>query len=208
MIRLLPPPTHHKRLLIVGNKMIDNDISDIIRSYDLVVRYNKMDNSDKTSLKYDIYFPSFNVTDFLKKIDIFKLQTIYNSPQFIGLDYPFDCISKFDTILGPRWRKGKNKTIIKVQCLIDYFKLNIDIPHFIRYQSMCKLILLCIYYYSNEYTIDATAFDLDRQYFKGQKWHRYSDEERDLLEKLIEEGRFRYLDAETLGNKNNQIKLK
>ena len=198
MIRLLPPPPY-KRLLIVGNKMIENDISDIVRSYDLVVRYNKMDNSDKTSLKYDVYFPSFHVPDFLGKISLFKLQAIYNSPQFIVLDDSFGHISKYDTILGPRWRKGKNKIIIKAQDLIDYFNLNVDIPHFTRYQSMCLLILLCIYYYSNEYTIDATAFDLDRQYFKGQKWHAYSDEERDLLEKLVEEGIFRYLDAETLG---------
>lgn len=58
---------YRKRLLIVGNKMIDNNISGIIGSYDLVVRYNKMDNSDKTSIKYDVYFPSFSIFDFLKK---------------------------------------------------------------------------------------------------------------------------------------------
>lgn len=198
----------HKRLLIVGNKMIDNDISDIVGSYDLVVRYNKMDNSDKTSIKYDVYFPSFDISDFLKKISRFKLQTICNSRQFIALDDSFEDISRFDMVLGQRWRKGTNKIIIKTQDLINYFNLNVDVPHFRHYQSMCLLILLCIYYYSNEYTIDATAFDLDRQYFKGNNWHTHSDEERDLLEKLVKEGRFRYLDAETLGNKNNQIKLK
>lgn len=190
---------YRKRLLIVGNKMIDNNISGIIGSYDLVVRYNKMDNSDKTSIKYDVYFPSFDISDFLKKISRFKLQTICNSRQFIALDDSFEDISRFDMVLGQRWRKGKNKIIIKTQDLINYFNLNVDVPHFRHYQSMCLLILLCIYYYSNEYTIDATAFDLDRQYFKGNVWHTHSDEERDLLEKLVKEERFRYLDAETLG---------
>ena len=187
-----------KRLLIVGNKPINNDITDIVNSYDLVLRYNKLDNSDKTGLRCDIYFPYFAPIDFMNRISPFKLKTIKNYSKYITCSdaINFDRL-EYIRILGEHY--VNNNTTYSRKEIIDYFGLRMTSQQLRRFQSMCKIILYAVYAFSDEYTIDVTAFDLDRLYFKGDNWLIYGQEEYTILAGLIVEGKFNYLNAETLG---------
>lgn len=48
------------KLIIVGNKIIDDDISQMVDSFDYVVRLNRMSNYGKTGHKTDIWLADFH----------------------------------------------------------------------------------------------------------------------------------------------------
>ena len=48
------------KFIIVGNKLIDKDISQIVDSFDYVVRLNRMSNYGKTGHKTDLWLADFH----------------------------------------------------------------------------------------------------------------------------------------------------
>lgn len=187
------PEKKEKKLLVVGNKKLDTNIENIVNSYDLVLRYNKMDNSDMTGTRCDVYMPSFEVGDFKKNVTAKNLEIIKKSPKFImcGNLVPEFKKSIEDVFAGTAFHdKVSYYNTFELQ---KYFSINIRTEKFMRFQSMCKYILYAIWKYADKYIIDTIGFDVDRKYFYGHPWHCFGLDEYRVLAKLYMQNKFNIL---------------
>ena len=205
-----------KKLLLFGNKQIDNvdkEMIDIINSFDIIMRVNKMDNLTETGNRVDWWWfdyctciEEFNAKNYLanvtkimtnwKSICILKLNDAnYNEKSILRLFFP-KLPDNYVLI------KNKNYQNCSICERNKYWDINIEnktVP-----TTFIIALSHLIDEYSDEYDIYITCTDLEGrgELYKtnpiwSNSWHcNVGQHEEDYIKLMMKEGKIKYLDVE------------
>lgn len=182
-----------KKILLIGNKPVENDISERLRGFDFVVRVNRTTNWDKTrTAQTDLWIA-----------DVFNKRIL---PAYLAV--PQDFRESVSAALC--FRENANNILLNdIACVICEKPLSIvsfDSINIGKYLPSYKNFQTCGYRCSNtvwtlirllekhpQDEITITAADVyDRSYLAANKWHEniYKEEEH-MMQTLIRQGRIK-----------------
>lgn len=182
-----------KRLILVGNKPFERDLSAVVDGYDFVVRVNRMNNFGLSGRKIDGYYLGL-YTDFVQKYqggehrrEIRRARQIFCQPRILKkkpLIFDFINHEQYHGIETTDWAGCQRDTGIRVPT-----------------STMLVLHHLLTTHWAEEYEISLTGVDIEGrgQMFREQaEWnttrHRDSGiEEERWLKKIVAEGKIFYL---------------
>ena len=211
-----------KKILLFGNKQIDNvdkEMIDIINSFDIIVRVNKMDNLIETGNRVDWWWFDFciireNFTAINYLSNVTKVMTSWKSIRVLKLFYKLiknnieenklSILKIFFPKLSDNCNVITNKKYQSCSICERNKYWNIDTKTKTIPTTFIIALSHLINEYSDEYDIYITCTDLEGrgELYKtnpiwSNSWHcNVGQYEEDYIKLMMKEGKIKYLDVE------------
>lgn len=210
-----------KKLLLLGNKHIDNvskEMINTINSFDIIMRINKMDNLMETGCRVDWWWfdhcirhhiKKFTTRNYLKNVS--KVMTNWTSICLLGLnnansteENKLNQLRVFFPELPDHCDVIKNKNYLNCSICERNKYWNISDKNKTVPTTFIIALSHLIDEYSDEYDIYIACTDLegrDKLYKSNPEWsgtwhYNVGQHEEDYLKLMIKEGKIKYLDVE------------
>lgn len=180
-----------KRLLIIGNAPLNDDISEDVKSFDFIVRINRMSNYDNCASHTDLWLCDM----WWGAVKAYIKESKTNNDKFKDVS---QIISFYKTYVDKYQECGIPDELISSTKMVS-FENEFDIKNYIplynwkdyRPSNSLWIILYCLEKYANEYDIYITGINIfDRSYLSNNTPHvKIYKFEVELLQKLFNEGK-------------------